>query len=124
VKINPIIYKKLVAQAEEAKNQQMVKLANGILSAVGPDPDEERLPYSYSQLKDDLYNDMWKVATRLINYHDLKSIDAEKLHSELESCAGAILDELESALGLSNVIKTAMEPELFGEDDIYTLYEK
>jgi hypothetical protein len=117
MKINPVIYKKLVLQAEEAKDQQLIKLADGILGAVGAMPNEEQMEYSYSQLQNDIYRDMWKIATRLMYYHDLQSVNAEKLGKALEAYAAEILDQLELDLNVDNVIKGSVEPKLPGENE-------
>jgi hypothetical protein len=116
MKINSTIYKKLVLQAEEAKDQQLIKLADGILGAVGAVPNDEQIEYSYSQLQNDIYQDMWKIATRLIYYHDLQSVNAEKLGKDLEAYAAEILEQLELNFGVDDVIKSSVEPKLLGEN--------
>lgn len=116
MKINPIIYKKLLAQAEEAKSQGLVALADGILSAIGSYPDDEKEEYTYSQMKNDIHSDMWKIATRLMHYYDIKSADAVKMDENLMVWCSEIIDDLESALDVSSVIKGPLEPKLPGED--------
>lgn len=116
MKINSTIYKKLLAQAEEAKFQGLTVLADSILSAIGSYPDEEKEEYSYSQMKNDIHLDMWKMATRLIRYYGIKSADAVKLDQSLTALGSEIIDELESTLDVSSVVKGPLEPKLFGED--------
>jgi|HubBroStandDraft_5_1064220.scaffolds.fasta_scaffold1223024_2 hypothetical protein len=116
MKINPTIYRKLLAQAEEAKSQGLLVLAEGILSAIGPYPDEEKQEYTYSQMKNDIHSDMWKMATRLMYYYDIKSADAAKLDENLMIWCSEMLDNLESALDVSTVVKGPLEPKLPGED--------
>jgi hypothetical protein len=116
MKINPVIYKKLLAQAEEAKTQGLVVLADGILSAIGSYPNDEKEEYTYIQMKEDIHRDMWKMATRLMYYYDVKTADATKLNQELTIWASEMIDSLEGVLNVSEVVKGPLEPKLPGED--------
>ena len=116
MKINPVIYKKLLAQAEEAKSQGFISLADGILEAIGSYPDEERIEYTYSQMKNDIHRDMWKIATRMMYYYDVKSADAAKLDDNIVVWCSEMIDNLESSLNVGSVIKGPLEPKLTGED--------
>lgn len=104
MKIGSVVYKKLLAQAEEAKDQGFTKIADGILGAIGACPDEDGELYSHSQMQEDISNDMWKIATRVIRYYDIDSVDAIKLEKVLGSLASELADELEEALGVDKVI--------------------
>ena len=116
MKINPVIYKKLLAQAEEAKDQGLVSLAEGILSAIGSYPDEEKEEYTYSKMKMDIHQDMWKVATRLMHYYDIESTDAARLDESLMVLCSEIIDNLEETLKVDSVVKGPLEPKLPGEN--------
>jgi hypothetical protein len=116
MKINSVIYKKLLAQAEEAKDQGLVSLAEGILSAIGSYPDEEKEEYTYSKMKNDIYQDMWKMATRLMYYYDIESADAVKLNESLVTLCSEVIDDLEETLKVNSVIKGPLELKLPGED--------
>lgn len=115
-KFNPVIYRKLVAQAEEAREQGMIKLADSIMNAIGSEPTDEVSVYSHSQLKNDIHYDMWKLASRLMVYYDLESVDAEKLDTAILSWASKITDDLENTLGVDSVVKGPLEPIVPGED--------
>jgi hypothetical protein len=117
MKINSIIYKKLMAQAEEAKEQGLITLANNILEAIGSFPDEDREQYSYSQLQEDIHRDLWKLSTRLMRYFDVDNVDALKLDRELVIWANNMLDGLEHTLGTSDLIRGPLEPKLPGETE-------
>jgi hypothetical protein len=117
MKINPVIYRKLLAQAEEAKAQGLIVLADGILNAIGSYPDDEKAEYSYSQMKDDIHRDMWKMATRLMHYYDIESADAVKLDDNLVTWCSEIIDNLEQTLNVNSVIKGPLEPKLPGENE-------
>lgn len=115
-KLNVVVYNKLFLQAEEAKEQDLVKLASGIFNAIGPTPEEEAVGnYDFNQLREDVYQGMWRLATDVIKYHDLESVDAEKVHDKLESLAQQFVEELEESLGVDNGTVGPLEPKLPGE---------
>ena len=113
-KINKTAYNKLCIQAEEAKNLNMIKLANNIYSAIGALPDEEKLTYSSEELQNDIHKEMWKLATNILHYYDLKSVDAQKLDSTLNVIATYFIEEIKNSLNVDNDIGIR-EPELPGE---------
>jgi hypothetical protein len=115
MKIGAVVYKRLLAQAQEAKDQGFTKLADGVLGAIGACPDEDRERYSYGQLLDDIHGDLWKIATRLINYYDIKSADAMKLDGVLDRLAGTLMDEVETGLGVENVVVGANDEKVPGQ---------
>jgi len=115
-KLNIVIYNKLLAQAEEAKAQGLTKLASGILEAIGSHPNEEESEYSYKQLQDDVHRDLWKVASRLLHYYDVQSLDAEKIDAEILVWASKLVDGLEETIGVDEVLVGALEPKVPGQD--------
>lgn len=116
LKLNTTIYNKLLAQAEEAKEQGMVKLADGILEAIGSFPADEAQEYTYVQLNDDIHRDMWKIASKLMVYYDVTSADAEKIDRTIISWAAQVVSDLERTLGVDSVVKGPLEPPVPGED--------
>lgn len=117
MKINATIYKKLLAQADEAKEQGFTKLAESIFSAIGAHPADEAGEYTYAQLQEDIRQDMWKVATRLMYYYDIQSMDAVKLDENLASWAADMLTDLETTLGVDEVVAGSLEPKIPGESE-------
>ncbi len=115
-KLNSVVYNKLLAQAEEAKTQGLTKLAAGILGAIGAHPNDEVSEYSYQELQDDIHRDLWKVATRLLHYYDVDSLDAEKLDTEILVWAAKMVDGLEESLGVDSVLVGPLEPKVPGQD--------
>lgn len=115
MKINSTIYKKLFAQAQEARDQGLTALADNILGVIGSYPDEDKQEYSYAQMKNDIHQDMWKIATRLMYYYDLESTDAIKLDQDLAVWSSQVIDNLEATLQVSSIVKGPMEPKLPGE---------
>lgn len=116
-KLNKVMYGKLYLQAEEAKVQDLTKLASGIFNAIGPTPEDEQITYDYAQLQEDVYQGMWKIATDVLKYHNLESADAEKIHEKLESLASHFVEELESALDVANETVGPLETKLPGESE-------
>lgn len=115
-KLNSTIYRKLMAQAEEAKEQGLVKLANSIIDAIGEAPEEELTEYSYGQFQDDVHKDLWKLATRLMVYYDVESADASKIDKTLLSWASKITDDLEASLEINPSLIGPLDPKVPGED--------
>lgn len=116
MKLNKTIYNKLFAQAEEAKHQGLVKLAEGILEAIGPYPTDDSQTYTYGQLQDDIHKDMWKMASRLMVFYDVNSCDAEKIDKVLSICASNAISEMENVLGVEDIVAGPLEPKVFGEE--------
>ncbi len=116
-KLNPIVYNKLFLQAEEAKEQGMVKLAAGLLNTLGPFPEDENVTYNIENLQEDVYQQLWNVAASVIKYHDLNSVDAEKVHDTLEAFASRLITEVEQSLGVDNSQIGPLESKVPGESE-------
>jgi len=114
-KLNETIYNKLLAQAEEAKEQGKVKLASDIFGCIGSYAENEETEYSSAQLESDLKAELWRAASNIMNYHGIESIDAEKLDLALTICAEKLLNEVETALNVEPGRLGPLEPKVFGE---------
>lgn len=114
-KLNSIIYNKLLLQAEEAKEQELKKLAHGILGALTATPEDEIVAYSSDELNNDIYRGLWSLSTAVIKYHDLKTADAEKINESIEIFAQKFVSELEHALGIPEGSIGPLEPKLPGQ---------
>lgn len=114
-KLNETVYHKLLLQAQEAKMQGLNKLASGVVNALGPITEDENVKYSYHQLEDDIYEGLWKLATNVVKYYDVESVDAGKIHDSLEALANTFLSEVENSLGVEEVVAGPLEPTLPGE---------
>jgi hypothetical protein len=112
-KFNEVIFNKLLIQAEEAKDQGMIKLANGILSNLG-EPEENKEYYSSTQLREDVYNSLWAAASSVIKYYDVESVDAGKVNDILEEMTDSIVDGIKNSIGIDSSIGP-LEPKLPGE---------
>ena len=114
-KLDSVIYNKLLIQAHEAKDQGRVKLADAIFEAIGSESRVESEQYAYSDLQNDIHQDLWKVATRIINYYGLNSADATKIDEAIIHWASRTIDELENTLDVSDIIQGPLEPKVPGE---------
>ena len=98
LKLNKIIYNKLLLQAEEAKDRKKKKLANAIFYAIGSMTDDENKKYLNKDMEDDIYQLLWKMSAHVIKRHNLESVDADKLNKLIENLTPEIIDQIESAL--------------------------
>lgn len=113
-KLNLTLHNKLILQAEEAKIQGFEKLAERVLDAVN-NTTEDIKEYSYSEFKEDINHDLWKLATRFLSFYDLKSVDVSKIDNIITILASNVIDELENVLEVNSIVKGAFEPKLPGE---------
>lgn len=116
-KMNETIYYKLHLQAQEAHNQGMIKLST-ILNNVIKSSSESissTINYSHNELTDEIHQDLWKIATKLLTYYDLTTIDAAKVDQVLLSLSSSIIDNLEKTLEVTEIAKGPFEPKLPGE---------
>lgn len=115
-KLNNETYSRLVAQAEEAKELQLTKLAEDVLSAVGsvPRDEEENFTYSYEDLRDNIQRTLWKSAMEIVAYHDAKKADIQKMETTIKGLAEQVLSNVELAIGMSGKIGSN-EPKLPGQ---------
>lgn len=116
MKLNETLYNKLLIQAQEAKEQGLTKLASGVLDAIGPCPEDEAKEYYYEDVKESIYNDLWKSAAKLMTYYDLNSAQIEKLGETIDYCTSTVIGELERTLGVEDMVKGPFEPTIPGED--------
>lgn len=114
-KLNSVVYNKLLLQGEEAREQKLTKLASGVLGALSPSPEEELVTYANEEMNDDVHRGLWRLATCVLKYHDISSVDAEKLNQVIESFASKFVDEVEVSLGIEGSRIGPLEPKLPGE---------
>jgi hypothetical protein len=115
-KLNTTIYRKLLICAEEAKEQGMVKLAENIKEAIGPEPATELEVYSYAQVEKDVHSELWKAAMHLARYWNVEAIDVMKLDNSILVWASELIDEVENSLGVDVASKSSLEPKVPGQD--------
>ena len=119
IKLNNIIYNKLQLQIEEAKDQGLFSLAEAVTEAIGDESREKQITYSSEQINEDIHKDLWKIAAKIIMYHDLNGVNIEGIDQTLISWADKILNDLETTLNVSNKVGP-LEPKLPGETSFVT----
>jgi hypothetical protein len=115
VKLNSVIFNKLMAQADEAQTRGLTKLASDIKQAIGTEPASELSEYSYVQLRDDIRQDIWKAAAKLITYYNMESVDADKLQHAILHVTAQVMDDLEHSLQVDEIAVGPLEPSVPGE---------
>lgn len=115
-KLNPIVYQKILLQAQEAKLRDMKKLAGAVLGGLAPAPAEEKITYSFTDLKENVYNGLWKLAFDVVGYHDLNTADIEKLDKAIVYATDNFVKEIEHALEVEGKIGPN-EPKLPGQSE-------
>lgn len=116
-KLNSTVHNKLTAQAEEAKERGLVKMADHIKEAIGNEPESTFGEYSYNQLENDIHRDLWKIATHVMKYYNVEAADAQKLDNGILLWASELIGELESVLNIDSTsnVKGPFEPKVPGE---------
>jgi hypothetical protein len=114
-KLNTVVYNKLLLQTEEARDRGMTKLASGVVNALGAMPEDELVSYNFNELQNDVYDGLWKMAACVIKYHDLQSVDAERVNDVLESFASKLIEEIERSLSVDNTQVGALESAVPGQ---------
>jgi len=113
-KLNKAAYDRMVAQAEEAKRLGLEKLANGVFEAVGSFPREEVIEYNSDELANDTYKALWKAACDIIAYHDLKTVDIQRVDELVEHLNAVVITAMETHLGVMGQVGK-LEGKLPGE---------
>lgn len=103
-KLNQDIYNRLLLQAEEAKTRQFTKLSHAILHSLTATPEDEGCKYSFTELEEDVYKDLWAISTNVLKYHNLSTVDAEKLNETIETFASKFISSLEQTLNVEGKI--------------------
>lgn len=114
-KVGTVIYNKLLLQAEEAQEQGFNKLAERVIEAIGSESDDSNNQYSYSEMREDINKDIWKLATHILSFYDINSVDISVLDKTITSFSAKLIDELERSLQVDDKVKGAREPKLPGE---------
>lgn len=114
--INSTVYGKIIIQAQEAKEIGLEKLGERVLSVISPAPrdENEKISYSHDELTEDFNRKLWKMALDVIAYHDLESVDIQKVDETIRRLSEVINKELGQAMGTESVFG-AFEPPVLGE---------
>lgn len=114
-KISETLYNKLYIQAQTAKEVGLVSLGNAIDETIGAFPEESPKEYSYDQLSEDVYKEIWKVTASISEYHNVESLDIGKLDPYIQEITIRVMDAIEDKLNLKANTFTK-EPKIIGEE--------
>lgn len=115
-KLSNVTYKRLLAQAEEAKELKLEKLAENVLGSIGPVPRDEGedFTYSYEDLRNVVKKSLWKVAIEIVAYHDVAKSDIQKIDLAIENLTDEVLATVEGSLNSLDKIGPS-EPGVLGQ---------
>lgn len=114
--INERIYKRLVAQAEEAEVQGLTKVASHLtdqIEKVSVRKDDESYTYAESDLQSDVESALWSAAVRFSDFHNIV-LNASETQDLIEKFANEILSELRASADVQHGVG-AYEPTVPGE---------
>jgi len=114
-KLNETIYNKLLLQAEEANDQGLKKLANALYESLADDATKDDEDSSLKELKTEVYNDLWKIATKIAGYYGSESLDAKKLDPEINYASDKLFSLFKDSLNIESTFGLN-EPEVMGEN--------
>jgi hypothetical protein len=115
-KLSNVVYKRLLAQAEEARDLKLENLADSVLSALGPmtRDEEETFEFSYAELRNNVHRSLWKIAIDVVAYHDYQKSDIQKIEATITDLTDAVLVAIRGSLNSSDKIGPN-EPKLPGQ---------
>ena len=113
-KLNTNVYRKLLAQAQEAKNRGLVKLAENIESSIEEGQPEE---YSFSNLQDEVEKDLWSMAAKIIKYYNVSKVDAEKIQDTIYGLSTLAHEQIQHAIGADEKLVGDLEPKVPGQTE-------
>jgi hypothetical protein len=98
-KLGTVSYRRLQAQAEEAKELGLTKLANDVFVAIGslPRDGQELFSFSSAELENEVEKSLWKAAINVIAYHD-PNADIQKIAEVIDELKNVVLLRLEEAI--------------------------
>jgi hypothetical protein len=114
-KLNETIYNKLLLQAEEANDQGLTKLANALFESLAEDAVKENGDSSLKELKEEIYGDLWKIATKIAAYYGTESLDTMKLDTEINYTSDKLFSLIKNVLDIESTFGPN-EPEVIGEN--------
>jgi len=113
-KFNEVIYNKLLLQAEEARDQKLIKLAQALESALKEESSQDISEYSSDELHEDVYKDLWSAAANVIKYYNIESVDVVKVSQALEDITNVVIESVKNSIDIDSTIGP-LEPKLPGE---------
>ena len=117
-KLNKIAHSRLLLQAQEAKEMGLDRLARGMFFALKLAEEDADMPvskYSYEEMQEEIYQELWELVSKVAQYYDVDNITAEKIDDVLQEMRDNFLEKVEEVLGVEEGSVGALEPEVPGE---------
>lgn len=114
--INEIYRDRLIAEADEADNMRMTKLAENITRQIEKHPireANESYTYSAKDFEQDVQDALWNVVIRTADFHG-SFISAERAQSIVDHFGQEIVDDIRKVASIPTSVG-AYEPSLPGE---------
>jgi len=114
--INENLRDRMVAEAEEAETQGLIKVAENLTQQLEKHPvrtDDESYTYSNEKFAEDIESSLWDVVIRTADFHG-KHVDAIQAQKIVESVAAEMVRDLRNVLGIPHGVG-AFEPSTLGE---------
>jgi len=108
---------RMVAEAEEAETQGLVKIAENLTQQIERNdvrPTDSHYIYSSEDFMSDVETKLWDVIVRTADFHG-KHIDAAQAQAIVESVATEMVHEIRNAIGVEHGVG-AFEPPVPGEN--------
>ena len=119
-KLNKNCYVRLKAQADEAKELGLNKLANCINHCLKEGPRVEDNYITEEELNTEMYNYLWDITASVIDYYDLEKVDATNLDLVMKDITKLAFTKIKDALKVNNVVSSREMP-LPGEYNFTTV---
>jgi hypothetical protein len=115
-KLGQLTYKRILAQAEMARELGLDNLTEAVLSSLGAVYEEnQQATYTQAELEQTVHHALWKTALEVIGYHDLIKVDIQAVERTVQDLKSQVIKELEKTLHVSGKVG-ANEPKLPGQE--------
>jgi hypothetical protein len=105
---------RLTAQAEEARDLGLVKLADCIQEVI-KDSNEDSVEFQFSDVSASVEKLLWKSAAQVINYHNVNDADVTKVKRVIDHLVPIVIRELESSIDKQAKVGP-LEPKIIGQE--------
>ena len=71
--------------------------------------------YSYDQLNEEIYQELWKLSSKIAKYYNCERMDADKIGKLIEDFTEEFVEKVEEVLDVENGTIGPYEPKVMGE---------
>ena len=100
-KLSETLQNKLILQADEAKTIGSIKLGEAVYGAVvSKQVVQGNDTFNHDELENAVHSALWRAACEVAGYHDLQSIDIQKVDAVVVEASKKLVCELEKCLAV------------------------